>query len=190
MFSKNFFDGYKASLSILSSWYHASTTQGTAQRPRKHHAHGRIGMGDTQYTELTKKQAMFATLVSEGSTLADAYRKAYSPKTKRDKTIKDSASKVAKVPKVKARIKALKEEDRSVVVAHEKLTNEWLVDRLKTKAEDPNVSDASQIRALELLGKTTGLFDEGTKIIVEHRSEEEIEKEINERLEMFFGADA
>jgi len=64
------------------------------------------------------------------------------------------------------------------------------VDRLKTKAEDPNVSDASQIRAMELLGKTTGLFDEGTKIVVEHRSEEEIEKEINERLEMFFGAEA
>jgi hypothetical protein len=144
-------------------------------------------MGDTQYTELTKKQAMFATLVSEGSTLADAYRKAYDPKTKREKTIKDSASKVAKVPKVKARIEALKEKDRSVAVAHEKLTNDWLIDRLKTKAEDPKVSDASQIRAMELLGKTTGLFDEGTKIVVEHRSPEEIEKEINERLEMFFG---
>ena len=147
-------------------------------------------MGDTQYTELTPKQAMFATLVSEGKTLTDAYRKAYNPTTKREKTVRDSAHKVAKIPKVADRIESLKEEDRTVVVAHEKLTNQWVVDRLKQKADDPTVSDAAQIRALELLGKTTGLFDEGTKIIVEHRSPEEIEREINERLEMFFGADA
>jgi hypothetical protein len=46
------------------------------------------------------------------------------------------------------------------------------------------------VRALELLGKTSGLFDESTHITFENRTPEDVEKELVEKLAMLFPVEA
>ena len=49
---------------------------------------------------------------------------------------------------------------------------------------------ATRVRALELLGKTSGLFDESTHITFENRTPEDVEKELIEKLALLFPAEA
>ena len=49
---------------------------------------------------------------------------------------------------------------------------------------------SSRIRALELLGKTGGLFDDSTHVTFEQRDAEDIEKELMEKLAGFMVLDA
>ena len=49
---------------------------------------------------------------------------------------------------------------------------------------------ATRVRALELLGKTGGLFDESTHVTIEQRSPEDLERELVEKLGLLFGAEA
>jgi hypothetical protein len=46
------------------------------------------------------------------------------------------------------------------------------------------------VRALELLGKSGGLFDDSTYVTIEHRSPEDVEEELMEKLGVLFAIEA
>ena len=132
---------------------------------------------------LTGKQEAFAQQVAKGSVLSDAYREAYNAENMKDKTIWEEACKLAQHPKVSARIKAIQsdmETDRRMLRLRRE---EYVLRRLQEEAEGADTS-SSKIRALELLGKTTGLFAD--KTIIENsdndKTAEQLEDEIAERL--------
>ena len=132
---------------------------------------------------LTGKQEAFAQQVAKGSVLSDAYREAYNAENMKDKTIWEEACKLAQHPKVSARIKSIQadmETDRRMIALRRE---EYVLRRLQEEAEGADTS-SSKIRALELLGKTTGLFAD--KTIIENgdndKTAEQLEDEIAERL--------
>ena len=110
--------------------------------------------------EGTNKQREFARLVAEGSTLADAYAEAYDTSGKRE-TIRREASRLARNPLVAPMI----EEHGKVIEAREQPTRgsrrRWVLERLANEAETG--SDASRVRALELIGKACGAFETETE---------------------------
>jgi len=139
---------------------------------------------------ITPKQTAFATFVALGDNNTEAYRKAYDTSKMSEQVIRNSAYKLAKNEKVKSAIESLKVESKATAEAHEKLTNDWIVERLQDEARNGKNPAASRIRALELLGKTGGLFDESTHVTFEHRSPEDVEKELMEKLSSLVSIDA
>jgi len=91
-----------------------------------------------------------------------------------------------KVEKVKKAVDDLKADKKEAKRAHETLTSQWILDRLKSEAMDETNPPSTRVRALELLGKSHGVFEENNKVIVEHRNPEDIEKELGERLKSLF----
>jgi len=142
--------------------------------------------GDT----MTPKQSAFAGFVAEGDSLSEAYRKAYNTAKMSETVVNNEASALAKNPKVKDAIEALKLQSRSAHNSHQKLSNDWIVQKLQDEAMNDRNPAATRVRALELLGKTGGLFDESTHVTFEHRSPEDVEMELMEKLGMLFGAEA
>ena len=142
--------------------------------------------GDT----MTPKQSAFAGFVAEGDSLSEAYRKAYNTAKMSENVVNNEASALAKNPKVKDAIEALKLQSRSAHNSHQKLSNDWIVQKLQDEAMNDRNPAATRVRALELLGKTGGLFDDSTHITFEHRSPEDVEIELMEKLGMLFGAEA
>lgn len=142
--------------------------------------------GDT----MTPKQSAFAGFVAEGDSLSEAYRKAYNTAKMSENVVNNEASALAKNPKVKDAIEALKLQSRSAHNSHQKLSNDWIVQKLQDEAMNDRNPAATRVRALELLGKTGGLFDESTHVTFEHRSPEDVEIELMEKLGMLFGAEA
>ena len=139
---------------------------------------------------ISPKQSAFAGFVVEGDSYTDAYRKAYNASKMKDQVVWNAASRLAKNEKVQGYITALKKKDATAVKAHDKLSKAWILERLQDEAQNDGNPAATRVRALELLGKTSGLFDESTHITFENRTPEDVEKELVEKLAVLFPAKA
>ena len=137
---------------------------------------------------LTGKQEAFAKLVAGGAVLSDAYRECYSADTMKDSTVWSEACRLAQHPKVSARIKDIQadmEADRRTI---ERRREEWVLKRLSEEADQAD-NASSRIRALELVGKTVGMFtDRIEQAETSERSASEIEKELKARLDRLIGS--
>ena len=139
---------------------------------------------------VSPKQSAFAAFVAEGDSYTDAYRKAYDASKMNDQVVWNSASRLAKNKKVMTYITALKKKDATAIEAHDKLSKAWILERLQDEAQNDKNPAATRVRALELLGKTSGLFDESTHITFENRTPEDVEKELLEKLAVLFPVEA
>ena len=137
---------------------------------------------------LTGKQEAFAKLVAGGAILSDAYRECYSADNMKNSTLWSEACRLAQTPKVSARIKDIQadmEADRRTI---ERRREEWVLKRLSEEADQAD-NASSRIRALELVGKTVGMFtDRIEQAETSERSASEIEKELKARLDRLIGS--
>lgn len=124
---------------------------------------------------LTGKQEAFAVAVAGGSTLADAYRAAYSAGKMANKTIWEKASHLMADGKVAARVEALKAEITAKATKKLSISKQWVLEQLIenaaiAKAAEPvldgegnptgeyKANIAAANRAIELIGKELGMF--------------------------------
>ena len=138
---------------------------------------------------LTPKQAAFIDLVIAGDNQTQAYKKAYNWQGTSKKALGIEASRLMHQPHVKARYDQLKKNTSTVKKSQQKLFKEWIISKLKLEANDPHNAASVRVRALEILAKTEGLFSDSPTVTVQHRTPEEIERELKERLTTLFGND-
>jgi hypothetical protein len=133
---------------------------------------------------LTQKQEAFAQRVAEGARLSVAYREAYNASGMAPTTVWPHASRLACHPMIAARVTALQAEKEAV----QRMCAVGRTDRLIAQLEflaDHGSSDAVKIKALELLGKTCGMFTPQPEP-VPTRSPEEIQTALIDRLSAMF----
>ena len=137
--------------------------------------------------KLTAKQEAFAMQVAKGAMLSEAYRDCYSADSMRDSTIWSEACKLAQNPKVATRIKAIQsdmEQDRRTI---ERRREEWVLKRL-TQEADQAETDGARIRAIELVGRTIGMFTDRIEQADDtERSASDIEADLRKRLDRLLG---
>ena len=136
-------------------------------------------------TGLTEKMEAFCQAVMAGASFATAYRQAYRADDMVPNSIWNAASRLAADPKVRGRLEQLaeqKEAERRMLALSRA---DWVIERITQQVMDPATPPAVKTRALELLGKTIGLFTDRveTKDISE-RSADEIEADIRARLHL------
>ena len=136
---------------------------------------------------LTGKQEAFAQLVAKGAMLVEAYREAGYMPNGSDKTQWEAASRLMANSKVLARVKQLQadmEEDRRTI---ERRREEYVLKRLQEEAERAE-TDGSRVRALELIGKTIGMFTDRVETDDKtERAASDIEAELRQKLERLLG---
>lgn len=136
---------------------------------------------------LTGKQEAFAQLVAKGSMLVEAYREAGYMPNGSDKTQWEAASRLMANSKVLARVKQLQadmEEDRRTI---ERRREEYVLKRLQEEAEQAD-TDGARVRALELMGKTIGMFTDRVETDDKtERAASDIEAELRQKLERLLG---
>ena len=136
---------------------------------------------------LTGKQEAFAQLVAKGSMLVEAYREAGYMPNGSDKTQWEAASRLMANSKVLARVKQLQadmEEDRRTI---ERRREEYVLKRLQEEAEGAD-TDGARVRALELMGKTIGMFTDRVETDDKtERAASDIEAELRQKLERLLG---
>ncbi len=137
--------------------------------------------------QLTEKQETFALKVINGLSLSDAYRQSYSAEHMKSPSVHVEASRLAALPKVALRIQQLwcqKDEDRHMQALRRE---DFVLDNLKNESLTAT-TDSARVRALELLGKTIGLFDgRGGKEEPPELTADELEQKLKQKLEEYFG---
>ena len=137
---------------------------------------------------LTGKQEAFAKLVAGGAVLSDAYRECYSADTMKDSTVWSEACRLGQNPKVSARIKDIQADMEQSHRTRLLRREEWVLKSLQEEAVSAD-NASSRIRALELVGKTVGMFtDRIEQAETTDRSASEIEKELKARLDRLIGS--
>lgn len=103
---------------------------------------------------LKGQREQFARNIVEGMSQADAYRAAYPKQKMSDKTIWETASRLAKDPKVEGRIKELRDQlaKESIMSAQQRL--EWLTKQVE---DDENML-SDKLRAIDIMNKMTGEY--------------------------------
>ncbi len=130
---------------------------------------------------LTLKQDAFARQVAAGAALSEAYRTAYSSTEMQAQNVWPEASRLAKHPKVAARIGQLKAEAEEMRRMAALDREEAILNRLEHEATTAR-TDGARVRALELLGKHLGMFTDRVVVEAPQRTEEEVECAIVARL--------
>ena len=136
--------------------------------------------------DLTIKQRKFVEEIVKGKlgSYKEAYAKVYDVALTKTgnipKWVEVEASKLVANPKVALSIqKAIQRKEQSAVASSLRTRN-YVIEKLYKESQDSD-SDASRVRALELLGKSIGLFSDVIET-KETRPSEQIEEEIEERL--------
>ena len=138
-------------------------------------------------TKLTIKLQAFVDEIIRGKlgSYKEAYAKVYEvelTKTgKIPKWVEVEASKLVENPKIALSIQKSIEKKEQSVVASSLRTRNYVIDRLYKESQESD-SDASRVRALELLGKSVSLFSDVIET-KESRSSNEIEADIEEKIE-------
>ena len=136
--------------------------------------------------ELTIKQRQFVEEIIKGKlgSYKEAYAKVYdvtmTKQGKMPKWVEVEASKLVANPKIAISIHKAIERKEVNVVASSLRTRNYVIDQLYKESKESD-SDASRIRALELLGKTVALFSDVIET-KEARSSDEVEADIEERI--------
>ena len=136
-------------------------------------------------TGLTEKMEAFCQAVMAGASFATAYRQAYRADDMVPNSIWNAASRLAADPKVRGRLEQLAEQREAERRMLALSRADWVIERITQQVMDPATPPAVKTRALELLGKTIGLFTDRveTKDVTE-RSADEIEAQIRARLHL------
>jgi len=136
-----------------------------------------------QGTTLSGKQSAFCAFVADGNTQTDSYLKAYNVKKLSRRSASTEGSKLMKMEKIRGRVTEIKEQKLKARETHKEISKDWILDKLRAEASDDDNNPSVRVRALEILAKTEKLFDDSTNVTVVHRSAEDVEKELRERLE-------
>ena len=106
---------------------------------------------------LTLKQKTFAENIHKGIPFSRAYRTAYNSDGMTPKTLWEAASRLSKNPKVVARLDELRAEKEAEECMLRLSYGYLVISELQSMALNSK-SCRVRIKALELLGKTVGLF--------------------------------
>ena len=137
-------------------------------------------------TDLTIKQRAFVEEIIRGKlgSYKEAYAKVYdvtlTKSGKIPKWVEVEASKLVANPKIALSLHKAIQRKEDVAVASSLRTRNYVLEQLMRESKEAD-SDATRVRALELLGKTVSLFND-TIEIKETRDSDDIEAEIEEKI--------
>ncbi len=114
--------------------------------------------GTSRSVMLTKNQNKFADMLFKSATKTLAYKKTYATAKMSSKTINQAASRLSKNPKVVARLDELRAEKEAEERMLRLSYGDLVINELQSIALNSR-SGRVRIKALELLGKTVGLFN-------------------------------
>ena len=134
---------------------------------------------------LTSKRQRFAELVSDGKSLADAYRQAgYKWENMKPAVIRTEASRIMADPAVSLLCERLRGQRERAVVAAAVSDRDLVLSKLRKLLDttDGGSHVAHQLKAAHLLGQSVGMYKDVTVTEQPTRTAEEVMAEIEQHL--------
>jgi len=136
-------------------------------------------MQNKSIRQLTPKMRTFAKLVAEGCSPSESYRRSYDCSNSSSVTISANACRLLKDPRVNAIVKLAR--DSKDIVSDPTALRLYVMRHLLHHVNTMK-SESNQIRALELLGKTVGMFTDRVETKVEAVDPEQLKADLEKHL--------
>jgi hypothetical protein len=157
--------------------------EGTKERKR---IDGKAWGVKAEVPRITPKMRQFASLVAQGNSPRDAYRKAYAVRTDTaESTVIASANKLMKDRRITALMEPIWETIKQNVIDDAIATRRHVLEQLHAHASDTNARTGDRLKALELMGKAIGMFVDKTEAKVEQVDPEQLKRELDSHLKAF-----
>lgn len=170
---------------VMNSEQMRATVESIAETKTKT---GKIrGVKSTDDGVLTPKQRMFVSLVTQGNSPKEAYRKAYSNRTDNEAIIGASANRLMNSPKVKRLLSHLWDKQEKNIIMDAQKTRLHIMEELLTHSKEMK-NESSKLKALELMGKAVGMFTDKIETKVEQISAEQLKDELSQHLSLLDSA--
>lgn len=114
---------------------------------------------------LTAKQRMFCSLVSQGHSMRDSYRKAYDTQAD-DAQVSIAASKLAATPKIRHLLDQTFSKQDQMIIDDHVATRRFVMQELLNHAQNMK-TESSKLKALELIGRAVSMFTDKVESKVE-----------------------
>ena len=128
-----------------------------AERPKRRKDGEHIGSDIPRPRPLSPRQALFCQRVIQGDSLRSAYRNAYANDTGSDASISASANKLMKDPRIKYLLEEAWEETAEHLSEDLAASKRYVLKGLLALSKRAK-QEGTKLRALELMGKASGLF--------------------------------
>jgi len=132
---------------------------------------------------LTAPQAMFAQGLIRGLTFRQAYREAYPMQTGTDSTITTSAYRLSRDPRIAAMLADALDETAEHLAEDRAATQRFVMRQLVHHAKAAK-QEGTKLKALELLGKSAGLFTHSDADKAEPVTAEQLKRELGQHLKL------
>ena len=142
-----------------------------------------VGVKKPKHSGLTARQQAFVIAVSKGLTYSDAYRQAYGAENSTPQTISVEANRLLNNPKIAVLLERKLERQESVILASKANTEAHIKARLLEHANEFK-TESGKLKALELLGKSIGMFTDKVESTVLKQSPEDLKKQLSAHLSM------
>ena len=143
-----------------------------------------VGVKEDGHGVLTPKQRMFVTLVTQGNSPRDAYRKAYSCTTENEATVGAAANRLMNTPKVKRLLSHLWDKQEKNLLLDQQKTRYHIMEELLKHSGDENHAISARLKALELMGKAVGMFTDKVEQKVETITADQLKNELSQHLQL------
>jgi hypothetical protein len=135
---------------------------------------------------ITPKMRQFASLVAQGNSPRDAYRKAYEVRSgTSEATVVAGANKLMRDSRISGLMEAVWESVEQNIIDDAIATRRHILEQLHAHAADTNVRTSDRLKALELMGKAIGMFVDKTEAKVEQVDPEQLKRELDSHLKAF-----
>ena len=128
---------------------------------------------------MTPKMRLFAKLITEGHSPSESYRRAYDCSNSTSATVSANACKLLKDPRVSEVVRQA-EQAQSIISDPPALRAHIL--RQLLNHSNTMKTESNQIRALELLGKSIGMFTDKVETKVERVDTEQLKAQLEKHL--------
>jgi hypothetical protein len=136
---------------------------------------------------VTAKQRLFASLIVQGLSPREAYRKAYNCLTANESTIATSANKLMNDPKVSVLLQTSLDKQEINLVNDAVAARRHVMEQLLSHARDMK-SEGSKLKALELIGRAVGMFTDKVETKIEEVNTDQLKKELESHLALLDSA--
>lgn len=148
-----------------------------AEAPRTRGDGQIIGIAEQRSRPMTKQMIAFCQGIIEGKSRKQAYRDAYNNSTAQDATVSAAATKLMRDPRVRRMIEAGSEETAEALADDVQATRRY-VSRALVALSKGGKQEGTRLRALELLGRTAGMFKDQTEQKAAPVTAEQLRKEL------------
>jgi len=142
-----------------------------------------VGSMHKRERPLSASQVAFANCLIRGATLKVAYREAYPNSKANDACVMSNASKLAKDIRIKRLVNDGVEETIEHLSEDVAGTKRYVLKQLLAHSKEAK-QEGTKLKALELLGKSVGLFIDKTQTEVKQATPDELKRELATHLKL------